>query len=75
MRQYLPLIILAVVLVTAVVTVYKLRDRFQILGEFITFLGERKMLWIAPFVIVFVLAGLLVIITGHSAMAFIYTLF
>lgn len=55
---------------------YKLRDRFDILRDFIRFLAERKLWWLAPILIVFALAGLFVAVTSSSAVsAFIYTLF
>ncbi|MBX7246989.1 MAG: hypothetical protein K1X53_15940 [Candidatus Sumerlaeaceae bacterium] len=55
---------------------YKLRDRFEILGEFMTFLKERKLWWIMPLVLAFALAGLFVVFTAHSPLgAAIYTLF
>jgi len=75
MRQYLPLIILIIVVVAIVWGAIRMKDRFEILGEFITFLGERKLWWIMPLIIVFVLAGLFVVITSSSPLgAFIYTL-
>lgn len=55
---------------------YKLRDRFDILRDFVRFLAERKLWWLAPILIVFALAGLFVAVTSSSAVsAFIYTLF
>ncbi|MCX7625225.1 MAG: DUF5989 family protein [Candidatus Sumerlaeaceae bacterium] len=55
---------------------YKLRDRFDILRDFLRFLAERKLWWLAPILIVFALAGLFVAVTSSSAVsAFIYTLF
>jgi heme/copper-type cytochrome/quinol oxidase subunit 2 len=65
-----------VVLGAIVWGVIKLRDRFEILREFLQFLGERKLWWLAPILIVFALAGLFVAATSSSAVsAFIYTLF
>lgn len=56
--------------------IWKLRDRFEIIREFVSFLRERKLWWIIPVLIVFILAGLLVVITAGSPIgAFIYTLF
>jgi len=46
------------------------------LGEFITFLWERKLWWMIPMVVVLVVFGLLLIFAQTSAIApFIYTLF
>ncbi|MCX7019072.1 MAG: DUF5989 family protein [bacterium] len=76
MRQYLPLIILLIVVAAIVWGAFRMRDRFEILGEFIIFLHERKLWWIMPLLIVFALAGLFVVITSSSPLgAFIYTLF
>jgi hypothetical protein len=75
-REFFPLIIFAVVLGVLGWGAYKFRDRFEILGEFIRFLRERKLWWMIPLLVIFALAGLLVVITSHSAVAaFIYTLF
>ena len=54
----------------------KIKDRFEIAGEFFLFLKERKLWWIMPMVIVFLIAGLFILITAHSPIAaFIYPLF
>lgn len=51
-------------------------DRVGTLGEFITFLWERKLWWMIPMVVVLVVFGLLLIFAQTSAIApFIYTLF
>jgi cadmium resistance protein CadD (predicted permease) len=74
--NYVPLIIFLVVIVALGFSAHKLKDRFEILGEFIVFLRERNLWWIMPLLVVFALAGLFVVITGNSAVgAFIYTLF
>jgi hypothetical protein len=76
MLSYLPLIALALLLFVLVWGSWKLRHRFTILGEFISFLGERKLWWIIPLALVLIVAGLFVVITTNSAVAgFIYTLF
>ena len=70
------LIIIAVVVVALVWGGWRMRDRFEILGEFITFLRERKLWWLLPMVIVFVLVGLFVVFAGQSPLGYaIYTLF
>ncbi len=76
MLRYLPLIIAVVVVIGLGWGFYRLRDRFEILREFLQFLRERKLWWLAPILIVFALAGLFVAVTSSSAVgAFIYTLF
>jgi len=74
--KYLVIVIFAAVIVALGWGVYRLRDRFAILREFLTFLGERKLWWLAPILVVFAAAGLFVAVTSNSAVsAFIYTLF
>lgn len=76
MAQYIALFLVVGVLIALAVSAWKLRDRFEILGEFFTFLKERKMWWIMPLILVFVLAGLFVVITANSGVAaMIYPLF
>lgn len=76
MLQYIALLILLVVFIALAVSAWKLRDRFEILGEFFTFLKERKLWWIMPLILVFILAGLFVVITAQSGVAaMIYPLF
>jgi len=48
----------------------------HVLREFISFLGHEKKYWLAPFIIVFVLLGLVMIFSQSSVIGpFIYTLF
>jgi hypothetical protein len=48
----------------------------RVLGEFWTFLMQEKKYWFAPFVIIFVLLGLMMIFSQSSVIGpFIYTLF
>lgn len=48
----------------------------DILKEFWIFLKVRKKLWLAPIVFVLLLLGLLIVVTGNTALApFIYALF
>lgn len=69
------LLILVVFLLSLVYSAWKMRGRVEILGEFFQFLRERKLWWIAPLVIVFLLAGLFVAVTAGSPLAaFIYAL-
>jgi hypothetical protein len=73
--HYVFLIVLALVLVTLIWGAIKMRDRFEILGEFLVFLKERKLWWIIPMILVFAIVGLFVVITSNSAvMGFIYTI-
>jgi hypothetical protein len=74
--KFIPLVIFVVVIVALGFGAYKLKDRFEILAEFVAFLRERKLWWIMPLLIVFALAGLFVAITGNSAvLTFLYPLF
>jgi len=44
--------------------------------EFIDFIKERKLLWIAPILIILLLLGLFIVFSSSSAVApFIYTVF
>ena len=72
--KYIPLIGLLVLVAALLWGAVRYRDRFEILGEFITFLGERKLWWIVPLVVVFALAGFFIVFTTPVG-AFIYTLF
>jgi hypothetical protein len=48
----------------------------RVLGEFWKFLMQEKKYWFAPFVIIFVLLGLMMIFSQSSVIGpFIYTLF
>lgn len=47
----------------------------SIVGEFWDFLRTNKKWWLAPIVIVLLLVGLLVILSGSAMAPFIYTLF
>lgn len=48
----------------------------DILEDLLAFLKERKKFWLWPTVIVLLLVGLLVVMTGGTAIApFIYTVF
>ena len=50
--------------------------RVSIAGELLAYLWRRKLWWMIPMVLVFVLFGLLLVFTQGSALApFIYTLF
>ena len=70
------IVIIAVVVVVLVWGGWRLRDRFEILGEFLAFLRERKLWWLLPMVIVFVIAGLFVVFAGQSPLGYaIYSLF
>jgi len=69
-------VIFLLVIFIIIFTLYKYRTRVEILGEFFTFLKERKLWWLTPIIIVFVLLSLLIIITEKSVIApLIYALF
>lgn len=46
-----------------------------IVGEFTDFLLHNKKWWLTPIVLVLLLVGLLVVLSGTGAAPFIYTLF
>jgi len=51
-------------------------SKSRVLGEFWNFLRQEKKYWLVPFVVVFLLFGLLLVFSQSSAVApFIYTLF
>jgi hypothetical protein len=51
-------------------------SKLRLVSEFWQFLKAEKKFWLAPIVIVFVLIGLLLVLSQSSAVApFIYTLF
>ena len=51
-------------------------DKLAIFKEFFLFLKERKLWWMTPIILVFLLMGFLIVFTEGSAVApFIYTLF
>ena len=69
------LCVLGALILSLIYSLWRLRGRIQILGEFVQFLRERKLYWIAPLVLVFVLAGLFVAVTAGSPLAaFLYAL-
>jgi hypothetical protein len=51
-------------------------SKSRVLGEFWNFLRQEKKYWLVPIVVVFLLFGLLLVVSQSSAVApFIYTLF
>lgn len=53
-----------------------LASKLGIFGELLAFLWQRKLWWLIPMITILVLFGLLLVVTGSSAVApFIYTLF
>jgi len=50
--------------------------KLTLIKEFWGFLKVRKKFWLAPIIIVLILLGTLIVVTGNSALApFIYALF
>ena len=48
----------------------------SVMSDFVTFLRQEKKYWLLPIVIVFVLFGLLIVLSQSSAVApFIYSIF
>ena len=50
-------------------------SRSGIAGEFLYFLKTSKKWWLMPFVVLFLLFGLLMLLSSTAAAPFIYTLF
>ena len=50
-------------------------ERTGLVREFVDFLKNNKKWWLAPIVILIVIFGLLVLLSGTAAGPFIYTLF
>ena len=46
-----------------------------IVGEFMQFLSENKKWWLMPIIVLFVLAGVLMLLSSTGLAPFIYTLF
>ena len=70
------LVILLVLMIAATIFVFKFKERLAILGEFVLFLKERKLWWMTPIIIVFLLLSVLIIATEKSAiLAFTYAIF
>ena len=46
-----------------------------LLGEFTGFMGDNKKWWLTPFLIVFAILALVIILGSTGAAPFIYTLF
>ena len=56
--------------------VIRFKDRVAIIGEFFQFLKERKMLWMTPIIVVFILLAVLIVVAQQNAiLPFIYALF
>ncbi|QQG43466.1 MAG: hypothetical protein HYW45_00410 [Candidatus Daviesbacteria bacterium] len=53
-----------------------LLNRFEIVKEFFIFLWRRKLWWLIPMMLVFLVVGLLILLVGSSPLApIIYPLF
>jgi len=51
-------------------------SKFKIVAEYFEFLKKNKKWWLTPIILMFLVLGLLIILTQGSALApFIYTLF
>ena len=75
-EHWLGLLILCIVVFAIVYFVAKFKDRIEIVGEFLVFLKERKLWWLTPIVVIFLLLGLFILFTEQSAVApLIYAIF
>lgn len=76
MTRWIPLFIFLFILGAIIYTLFKYRNRFEILMEFFEFLKERKLLWITPIVIVLLLMGFFILfLEGGAVSSVIYALF
>lgn len=67
------LLILAIVMFIIMYSILYMRKRFPIVREFFVFLKERRLWWMSPIVVIFVLLAVLIVTMEHSALApFIY---
>ena len=49
---------------------------WELIKDFMGFMGKRKKFWLAPIIIIMLLLGVLVVLASGSAIApFIYTIF
>ncbi len=56
--------------------VREIGDKFSIAGELLSFLWQRKMWWMIPFVAVLLFFGLIIVVGSATGVGpFIYTLF
>ena len=68
--------LLLIVLGIPVYFVIHFKERVAIIGEFMQFLKERKMLWMTPIILVFLLLTILVVVAEKSViLPYIYALF
>ncbi len=72
----IPLIIFLAIVGSIIYFLFKNREKIEILKEFFEFLKERKILWIAPIVILLLLAGTIIIFAeGGALSSILYALF
>jgi heme/copper-type cytochrome/quinol oxidase subunit 2 len=70
------LLVVVVVIAFLVYTVIYMRNKFPIVREFMVFLKERKLWWMSPIIVIFILLAALIVTMESSAIApFIYALF
>ena len=70
------ILLLVIIIGIPVYFVLHFKDRVAIIGEFLQFLKERKLLWMTPIIIVFLLLSVLIIVAEKSViLPFIYALF
>lgn len=49
---------------------------WELIKDFVGFMGQRKKFWLAPIIIIMLLLGVLIVVAEGSALApFIYTIF
>jgi hypothetical protein len=75
-QNWKKLLTLVIILGLIVYSIYFMRKRFPIVREFLVFLKERKLWWMTPIVVIFVLLAVVIVTMESSAIApFIYALF
>jgi len=70
------LLVVVIVIAFLVYAVIYMRNKFPIVREFLVFLKERKLWWMSPIIVIFLLLAILIVTMESSAIApFIYALF
>ena len=74
--NWMGLLILVIVTAVLVYAGVYMRKRFPIVREFMVFLKERKLWWMTPIAVIFILLAILIVTVESSPLLpFIYALF
>ena len=75
-ENWMGLLILVIVTAVLVYAVIYMRKRFPIVREFMVFLKERKLWWMTPIAVIFILLAILIVTVESSPLLpFIYAWF